>query len=364
MTISEKNLEAPRINQADIAKKAGVSVATVNRALNGKAEVSAELYTRVQSAISELGYSWDRNRKRKSSTPRSGAVGLLLDLPNASKTGEFNNRFLVGVEGMAKHINKTLMLGSCEEDISEQREPLMIKQGLVDGLILKVPNANTRLLDWLSPIAEKLPVVLLMNIPSCYTLSSVTSDNASGMYHSIEHLHELGHRQIGFININDLYSSTNPSHLERQNAFIEIMQNSGMRLPEGYVQVPARENELQPLQECIGQALDNWLAMGSKRPTAIVCAADVYGLTLLEEAKKRGLKVPQDLSIIGVMNTPACEQSQPQLTSIDLSAQEIGKAAVELLALKWETPGSPARRIAIASHLVRRQSTSRPASKI
>ncbi len=110
------------------------------------------------------------------------------------------------------------------------------------------------------------------------------------------------------------------------------------------------------------KGLKNMLALGDKRPTAVIGAADVYALSLMRAATSLGLSVPRDLSVASYMNTDICEYASPPLTSVCLSAEEIGRAAVDLLESRIKAPASIVRHIVIAPRLVERLSCAPPKS--
>lgn len=352
-----------RISLSAIAARAGASSATVSRVMNGTAEVSPELQKRVQAAIAELGYNKvPRSKMNGRRKVDAETIGLLSDMDTSSMLkDDFQHRFLAGVEATVSRTQRHLMFASCREDLLADRMPSMVEQKLVRGVILKCSDAG-RHTEWFHRLSQRLPVVLLMDQLRIPSANIVMCDNEGGMYQSLQYLSELGHRRVGFLSIRDFDGPvfrTNLHNSQRLAAFQNLRSVFGLEERADYIQDLERHWPEDSLESIIGKALDAWLNMGKARPTAIVCAADTYASTLIDVAEKCGLKLPADLSITGFMNTLECEHLRPALTSVSLSGEEMGRAAVELLDQRIKAPDSPPRRVIVGSSLIERLSCTR-----
>lgn len=357
---SEMKTSSPsRISLSAIAAHAGASPATVSRVMNGTAEVSPELQERVQAAIAALGYKAPRSKTNGRRKVDTDTIGLLSDMDTSSMLkDDFQHRFLAGVEATVNRTQRHLMFASCREDLLAGRMPSMVEQKLVSGVILKCSD-TARNAEWFQRLSQRIPVVLLMDQPRDPSVSIVMCDNEGGMYQSLRYLSELGHRRVGFFSVRDFDGPvfrTNLHNVQRLAAFQNLRPVFGLEENATYIQDVERRWPEDTLEGTVGKALDAWLKMGKARPTAVVCAADSYASALIEEAEKRGLRLPEDLSITGFMNTLECEHLRPSLTSVSLSGEEMGRAAVELLDQRIKSPDSPPRRVFVGSRLVERLS--------
>lgn len=354
----EKTTSAPhnKTSLADVANRCGVSISTVSRVVNGSADVSPELLDKVQAAIAEVGYKSTRVRRVSQA---GGMIGFLSDCGSHEMTAdEFQHRFLVGAESALNDRKQHLMFASCADDIRNSRLPLMVEEGLVRGLIVKGGAALAGGLEWLLDLQKRVPVVTLMQHSLGREFCSVMCDNEGGTYRALRYLRDLGHRRVGFFNIQDTRIERTQHHHERMNAFIAHAPQLGFVMHPNSVQAYYVDCGVETMEVSVQRALKIWLGMGDERPTAVICATDIYGITLISEAKKLGLRVPEDLSVIGFMNKAACERSLPPMTSLSLCGEEMGQAAVELLNWRIENPLAPVRHLVITTKLVERLSCS------
>lgn len=349
-----------RVSLSSVAARAGASLATVSRVVNGTADVSPELHARVQAAITELGYKTSRGPVAR--TAETETIGFLTDMDTSSMLqDDFQHRFLAGIESAVNANKGHLMFASCQEDHLANRIPSMIEQGLVSGIILKC--ASTTSLEWIKRLSQLLPLTLLMHSPRDHSLNSVMCDNSGGMYQTLRYLSELGHRKIGFLSVRDFENSQERANLhneQRLQAFREYAADFGLEIGPKTIQAVTRDWSRQvSLADTMSHALDQWQSSKKQCPTAVICAADTYASALLIEAEKRGLQVPGDLSVTGFMNTLECEHLRPALTSVSLSGEEMGRTAVELISRQLKFPNAPARQILVASRLIERLSCSK-----
>lgn len=356
-----------------VAEVAGVSIGTVSRVLNGKSDVSEEYVQKVEDAIKKLGYRPNllaaglRKRQKPDEAPsdlrRTGSIGFLVDFPNtqAFTEDEFQAAFLQGISERLAENEQQLIFQSMTEDAAADRMPLMVRKSSVDGVIVKGFPSRAKP-EWIQSIASAVPVIMLMNtFPFAGSrVSSLMCDNKRGIFQAMQYLQSLGHRRIGFLNVRDAGCERILHHEQRMMAYQEAIYELQLESQPGYLQMPTRDLDKQPFEEVIDGALDQWLAMGANRPTAIVCVADAHAICLMKQAQARGLHIPQDLSIIGYMNTAAAQTCDPPLTSVSISGREMGREAVDLLLRMIENPGQPACHIQVDGQLVERLSCAQP----
>ncbi|RRJ97509.1 LacI family transcriptional regulator [Opitutaceae bacterium TAV4] len=347
----------PRLS--DIAQAAGVSIGTVSRVLNGKSDVATELAERVMAATSNLGYA--RRPAGPASHPdkRALMVGFLVDAPNlASVTADpFMQHFLAGIEETVNHRGGHLLFATCAEEILAGDIPSMVAENRVQGIIFK---SNQHTPDtWIRKLAALVPTVMLMNHCEDRSIHSVMCDNYAATYQTMRYLRNLGHRRIGFLTIEDKGMQNSILHAERLDAYRKYVPILDCEAHTAYIQCPLRDHATETLPHAIEKGLKAFLSLGKKRPTAIICATDIYAFALLHLCPKHGLEVPRDLSVTSFMNTQTCEHSIPPLTSVNLSGDEIGKVAVNLIYELNEKPNTIVRHISVGTRLVERQSCAR-----
>lgn len=355
----------PRLR--DIAASAQVSIGTVSRVLNGKPDVQYELVERVIKAASEMGYDIRVAKKNNSLHAHNlGSIGYIVD-PGSDHTlpsEPFQQHFLSGIEQAIVNQGGHLIFSTCRNEIQNDSIPPMIQEKLVRGVILKVFEATPE--PWIRKISDLIPTVLLMHRSYDLGLSSAMCDNPGAVFLCLRYLkEELGHTKIGFFYENEVSPRKNSMHHdERLEAFVKYSAHLGLTILPGYIQAPARQAARgEDLSHVASTALKNFMELGDRRPTAVIGAADIYALALMRAAQSAKVDIPGDLSVIGIMNTDACEFSIPSLSSISLSETEIGLAAVDLLSNHIARPHAEARVTTVGAHLVRRKSCAPPAKR-
>ena len=345
----------------DIAKEAGVSLGTVSRVLSGKHEVAPEFAQRVISVAREMGYQ--SRLYARTASPRSsgiGSIGYLLDSqdhPNVM-SDPFQQHFLAGIEQKAGDLGGHVVFASVHEEARDQVIPSLITDKVVRSVILKVTNDTPQ--RWIQRIQALVPTVIIMHRLPDHSVPSVMCDNYGGMFSALQHLVNLGHRRIGFYSEDD-GDLTSFHHIERQSAFEQIRRKLGLIVRPGDIQMPVRNvAKGETFDHVIQRGLQGFLSQGEDRPTAIVCAADIYAFGFMKLMPSYGLSVPSDLSLIGFMNTQMCDYSTPPLSSVSLMEEEIGRAAVDLLSQSVENPAVSPRQVVVGARLIERNSCAIP----
>ncbi|MDR1280549.1 MAG: LacI family transcriptional regulator [Opitutaceae bacterium] len=351
----------PRLR--DVAEKADVSIGTVSRVLNGKADVAEELAERVLLAARSLGYTRRAlavqpvAQTLRQASNDTAMIGYLVDAPSLARVtaDPFLQHFLAGIEDGVNRNNGHLLFATCGEEVARGAIPAMIAENRVQGVILKPSSATPD--AWIRKLNELVPVVMLMNSSEDRSISSVMCDNYAATYQILRYLRELGHRRIAFLSVDDLGQSPSVLHSERMDAYRKYAGSLGCVENPAYLQTPTRDHARETLAEVIETGLKNLLAIRkAERPTAVVCATDSYAFALLALAGRHGIGVPGDLSVVGYMNTDTCEHSAPPLTSVSLSGDEVGRVAVNLLYERLQNPSMMVRHVSVGTRLVERLS--------
>lgn len=339
-----------RPTQADVARIAGVSRATVSYVMNEQTyqgiPISAETRQRVLDAIAELGYEIDaRAQALRSGETRT--IGVLLPIYE----NPFFWQILLGISSEAEAAGYSLLLShnplTPEQEIRSIRE---LAEHRVDGLILLVGFKQLS-----EPVVNQLrsssrPIVGISSTDAEFDL--VHQGYAEGTRVLMRHLLELGHRRIGFV-----YGvAVEDQGLDRLEAYRQTLTDAGLPCEDTLIARcgPTLENGYQAARELLSHP---------NRPTALLAINDLLGMSAIRAAADLGLRVPADVSIVGFDNIPHGEFCVPRLTTIAGDPEENGRDAVRLLLKRLNEPDRSHEVITGRWHLILRESTG-PAPRI
>ncbi len=299
-----------------VAERAGCSIATVSRVINGTARASADVEARVRAAIAELEFR-PSEIGRSLKTLRTRTLGVVIpSLTNPVFAGS-----VAGMEAEARSRGYTLLLTATDYDPERERELVgtLVAQS-VAGLVLTVadPDANPTL-DLLD--GEGIPYVLVYNEPQHLGRAAVTVDNASAARDLTEALIAAGHRRILFIA--GRFSTSDRSRVRHQG-YLAAMAQAGL--------APEPVLELDYLADTAAHraALEGLLA-GAARPTGIICSNDLLALSVIAAVREMGLAVPADVSVAGFDGIAIGRLVSPPLATVHQPTRRMGARAVERL---------------------------------
>ncbi|MGW5879943.1 LacI family DNA-binding transcriptional regulator [Nocardiopsis terrae] len=329
----------------EVAKHAGVSPGTVSNVLNRPERVAAPTRARVEAAIAELDYV--RNSSGSSlRSGRSDAVGLLvLDVTNP-----FFTEVARGMEDEAAEAGLAVLLLNSAESGSRQRRNLRLlaEQRAAGAVVMPVDDDLSDLL-WLH--RQGVPWVALDrgDVPEDVGCS-VSVDNHAGGLAAGRHLVGLGHERITFLTGPPAIEQVRRRHDGLRDAFAEADLD-----PDGSISVI----ELPQLNPEQGEgAVDAALAGGPRqRSTAVMCANDQLALGFMKGLGRRGLRVPDDISVIGYDNVDVASLVHPGLTTVAQPTYELGRTAMRLLRAQLDDPDHRHQRLLFSPELVLRGST-------
>jgi LacI family transcriptional regulator len=332
---------------ADVAKLAGVSNVTVSYVLNGHgvvARISSTTQEKVYKAAADLGYV-PSAIARSMVTGRAETIGLVFQDPvYFAVPSDFVREVMHGVNLAAVSLGYDLLLHT-KPVPNALVECSVLTDGRVDG-VLVLRNRDDETLRLL--IERGFPCVLFFSRSDHEHVAFVDSDNHGGGVQATEHLIELGHRRIGMF----LGHHASTSSSERLAGYCDSLDRSGLEFEAALVIRPKAGEELGDIR--------NFLV--EQRPTAVFCISDLYAIYTLRVASELGLRVPEDLSVIGFDSLESCERSNPPLTSVRQPVLEIARKATEILAAlaQGQAPGD--FRVILPTQLDVRQSTAAPNS--
>ncbi|HEY7223690.1 MAG TPA: LacI family DNA-binding transcriptional regulator [Micromonosporaceae bacterium] len=299
-----------RVTMADVARRAGVSVATVSKVLNGRYGVAEATVGRVRQVIDQLGYEASLVAQSLRSH-RTNVLGILV-----AEFEPFSTELLKGASDAIADTDYQLLAysgGARGVHVGWERRSLSRLLGtLIDGAVLVTPTVVQA--------QQGFHVVAVDPHTGPTGMPTVDSDNFAGAVLATEHLLSLGHRRIGFLSGRpDLESAR-----LREAGFRQAMSAAGVKVDERLVRVGGYRPETAegPARELLGR---------SRPPTAVFASNDLSAITTMQVALGLGLSVPGDLSIVGFDNVPESALAAVPLTTIMQPLQRMGAEALRLL---------------------------------
>lgn len=329
---------------ADVARKARVSKSTVSRVLSGKPNyMRAATRARVEHAITKLSYR-PSSVARSLVSKRTHTVGLVIsDVGNP-----FYSDVIHGAEDVAIAHGYALFLCSTNYDVERgwaYVQSLADKQ--VDGVLLMSSSMSG---EWLAELVKhQIPTVAVdweVRQTASRTLGLITQDFEAGIREAVDHLVGLGHRRLAHV--------SGPLNLAtariRRDAFVHALATHGIdasqvEVVEGNLRTDGGRRALAQLMEL------------PQRPTAIFAANDLTAIGIIWAARDRGLRVPEELSVVGLDDVPLAAEITPPLTTVALRRYELGSLAMQMLLDLQSKSGPACMERELVSHLVVRQST-------
>ncbi len=339
-----------RANIKDVASRAGVHPSTVSRVLNPatRSMVSDGLAQKIIRTADELDYR--RNPLASGlRTRRTFTVGVIIpDLTNPV--------FPPIVRGVEHTLDSQGYIAILADSGNKQRSEQALIENMtarqVDGLILAAANRKDPLVD--RCIEQGIPLVLVNRTVDKHHVTAVINDDELGIDLAVEHLVQLGHRQIAYIG-GPQRTSTGYA---RYRAFLKTAKKAGIAIDRDLV-INARE-----YSEPAGQAAFHELIQTGKKFTAVLSANDLLALGCYDALEELGLRCPEDISVTGFNDMPYVNRFVPPLTTLHIPHDELGVQAAVLLLERIQNPDTPAKQLRLEPRLVIRGSTAVPARSV
>ena len=295
----------------DVAREAGVSIATVSRVFNDIGPVEEGTRKRVRAIARKLKYV-PNAAGRSLSTKRTDAIGVLLpDL-----FGEFFSEVLRGSDQTAQQSRYHLVVSSSHNNREEIRAALTMMRGRVDGLVVMSPQIDSETLNETLP--QSLPVVLLNCHVESDRFDALNIDNIGGAYSMTKHLLSHGHTRIAIL----AGPEDNVDAAERLLGYSAALSEAGIRI----------DPELQiegSFSEASGYEAARTLLSRSPRPTAIFASNDSMAIGALSALRDAGVQVPEEIALAGFDDIPIASYLTPTLTSVQVGIHRLGVKAIE-----------------------------------
>jgi len=332
-----------KVTIIEVAAEAGVSFATVSRVVNNDPHVKPATRERVLAAMQRLGYVANR-QARSLAGGRSNTIGLLVPDLGTGYIGEI----IRGIDTELSWNDIDLVLYTTHRMATKEANYVAnLARGMVDGLLLVLPRNPVDYIETLT--RRNFPFVLIDHQGTVESCPAVGATNWQGAYTATEYLITLGHRRIGFITGSiDLgcsqdrlkgYRSALRTHHIAETP--ELVYEGTFFQPDGYAGACALLDLPDP-------------------PTAIFASNDVMAMGVMDAVRNRGLRIPDDISVVGFDNIPQSAMVYPPLTTVQQPLEQMGRVAAQMLIGILNDIEKDTTRIELPTELVVRGSTSSP----
>ncbi|WP_138755677.1 LacI family DNA-binding transcriptional regulator [Paenibacillus sinopodophylli] len=344
----------------DIAREANVSVATVSRVINNTAPVKQSTRERVMELI--VKHQFQPNALARSLYKKeTGMIGVIL--PDI--TNPFFPALLAGLDQEARSKGYTFFLcdtvstngDSAEQYVRESQYLSILMEKQVDGIVMiggriNLAKPSKESICEVVEASKRVPLLLINGNLTGGGITRVYADELEGAELATQHLIELGHEHIAFVGGYKHMSNT----IQRIKGYLKAMERSGLQTRKEWIMDGG-------FSVASGTAFMNRLLEHSERPTAIFCANDLVAIGVMKAAHKAGIRVPEELSLVGFDDIPYASNSIPELTTVSLKCYDVGRYAAEQLH-HMITKNKFSRSIKVRPELIVRESTARPPSRM
>jgi len=335
---------------ASVARQAGVSAPTVSKVVNGREDVAPETRARILAALEQAGYQSPLQRRSPAETVT--VVEVVIDVLDSAYMIEV----LIGILQYAAAADVEVIVSVTGRDVStpaspERRAQRMLDEGRAGMIVVTSAFSEAQLQAFRR---QKIPVVVIdpLNPPSADVVS-VGATNWAGGKAATEHLLDLGHQRIAYIGGIEK-AECNQARL---HGYMAALMARGIMVDPQYIVSGGkfrRESGVAGLQA---------LLKLEQLPTAIFAASDTIALGVLGEAGRHGIRVPEDISLIGFDGTKQGAESVPSLSSVAQPLEEMGRAALRSVLRQANGEFPDSHRVELATHLIVRDSTAPPAAR-
>jgi len=332
-----------KITIFEVAAEAGVSLATVSRVINDDVHVKPQTRERVLSAMQRLGYVANR-QARSLAGGKSNTIGLLVPDLGTGYIGEI----IRGIDTELSWMNMDLILYTTHRTAAKESNYVAnLARGMVDGLLLVLPRNPVDYIETLT--LRNFPFVLIDHQGTTENCPAVGATNWQGAYTATEYLILLGHKRIGFISgsmdlgcaqdrLKGYRSALRTYHIPEAP---ELVYEGTFFQPDGYSGACTLLNLDDP-------------------PTAIFASNDVMAMGAMDAVRNQGLRIPDDISVVGFDNIPQSAMVHPPLTTVQQPLEQMGRVAVQMLINILKNMEKDTSRIELPTELIFRGSTSYP----
>jgi len=303
----------------DVAKKAGVSTATISRALNNDVKVKEKTKNKILKTVKEMDFVLNQSAKRLRSKI-THTIGIVV----SNILSAYDTEVIKGIEAKAGELNYKILICDCnnsenkERDEQERQFLKLFNEGSIDGMIMVHPHLNED--DYRYLIKNKFKISVLGRDLEKFNIPSITVDNVSGAYDAVKHLCRHGFKKIAYIYGKQWIDEK----LKRINGYKKALEEFSLDIKDEYM--------IHGLFTEIGgsNAFQKLMNLSSP-PDAIFTGNDEMALGVLKTARKMNIRIPEDIALIGYDDIRLCELTTPLLSSVRQPKDVIGRLLSERL---------------------------------
>lgn len=333
-----------KISMNSIASRLGISKNTVSLALRGMPGISGNTRKLILDTAAELGYRY------KAAIQEESARNLCLVVPKSAQNSiDFFSFIQVGIEDEAKKNNVNTILHYYDENDAEFQTPLCVREGMISGIITlgRVSEKTVRVLA-----TYEISIIMVDNYFDDLEIDCVLTDNHCGGYNATEYLLKNGHTNVGFFG--DIKASI--SFYDRYMGYIKaldsynIKSNRASAIFINYLEASAIDDTIAVLRQLEAQGT---------LPTAFVCCNDAGAIVMYKILKQLGISIPDQVSIIGFDDIDTASDISPELTTMQVKKEWMGRKAVMKLLPRFGANDGIAEKLLLSATLVERNSVKR-----
>ncbi|HHT88231.1 MAG TPA: LacI family transcriptional regulator [Clostridiales bacterium] len=330
---------AKNITMKDIAIKLGVSTVTVSKALSGKEGVSNEVRELIKHTAEEMGYRYNALGKSMREG-RNYNIGILIAEQFMHESAFYSKMYQALIKEMMKFDYFGILEIISGHDERKLVMPHILKKNKVDGIILlgQMHRDYIRMID-----NTNIPYIFLDFVDDTFNVDTIISDNVYGAYEITKYLISHGHSKIGFVG-NQLATT---SITDRYIGFYKALLENKLEIKEEWI-INDRDE--------YGNFID--LRLPKELPTAFVCNCDKIAYELILLLKKKGIRVPNDVSVVGYDNYIYATLSDPQITTVEVNVEAMSEMAVASIIRRCINPAIESSRKIISGKIIVRNSVS------
>lgn len=323
----------------DIADKAKVSPSTVSRALQNHPRIGKDTRKRIQALARKMDFVPSAVAKSLIAN-RTMTIGMVA----ASISDPFMGRVVEGVEHVAIEAGFNVFISTSQNNLQRELGVMeMLQQRRVDGIIAISSHLTGRLNATKARI--RVPVVMINEQEGPGVQNLVTIDDMHAAMRAMEHLIELGHRRIGYVGVSDRPRS----NANRLKAYRRVLKVAGISYDPGLVY------DSVAMTDHAQRGRDSLAMLRAGKATAVFCYNDMCAIGLIAACRQAGLRVPDEISVVGFDDIDVAQHAQPPLTTIHQPRFELGESAMRMMLGLLN--GEPQRNHIFSAELVVRQST-------
>ncbi|MHB8064152.1 MAG: LacI family DNA-binding transcriptional regulator [Ruminiclostridium sp.] len=325
-----------------IAKKLGISKNTVSLALRGFPGINEKTRRTIEATAYNMGYQYRPTTARVLATRN---LCMVIAKSTRDSIGFFSY-IQLGIEDEAKKNNVNTIIHYYDENDEIFEVPNCIKDGMVSGIIT-LGRISHKTINAI--VTYGLPIVMVDNYFDDLVMDCILTDNQCGGYLATEHLIKYGHTKIGFLG--DIFASV--SFYDRHQGYLKALRAYKIELEQGY---SITDTKLEKLASEDIANLINEIKVQEGLPTAYVCCNDAEAIVIIKVLKNMGILIPDEISIMGFDDIETARNVTPELTTMRVQKELMGKRAVCKLLEKIDGGDGLAEKILLSASLVKRES--------